>query len=158
MGHVISFTVYGKPEPQGSISGFKTKRGAYILTSANRNLKSFRQEVSVAALVARHNAGFMDLVFGKHEPIELIAAFYLHRPPSIPKKRSSHAVKPDLSKLVRSIEDSLTGIIYKDDAQIVCYNRIHKFYGEPERVELTVRAYVSEVSQKEVDRPVLGNE
>ncbi len=30
-----------------------------------------------------------------------------------------HAVKPDLTKLVRSTEDALTGIIWRDDAQVI---------------------------------------
>lgn len=138
----IKITVYVKPQPQGSVRAFMPKGwDRPILTSDNKELKTFRQEVSKAALVARQAAGFNDLLFGKHEPVEVSFAFYFMRPPSVPKKRACHVVKPDLSKLVRAAEDSLTGIIYQDDSQIVSYGRTEKHYGMPERVELTVREY-----------------
>ena len=37
--------------------------------------------------------------------------------------------KPDATKLLRSTEDALTGILWKDDAQIWCQN-VTKTYGE----------------------------
>lgn len=141
----ISFTVYCKPEPQGSIRAFMPKGWKRpVLTSDNKDLKSFRQEVSKTALLAAQQYkcaySFDELPFPKHQPVEMTVAFYFQRPPSIPKKRTCHVVKPDLSKLLRAAEDSLTGIIYADDAQIV---RIHteKHYGAPERVCLEVKYY-----------------
>lgn len=126
---MISFVAYCHPEPQGSVRAFMPKGWKRpILTSDNKGLKSFRQEVSKAALLARQEAGFTDLVFGKHEPVVMTVSFYFRRPPSIPKKRKLHVVKPDLSKLVRAAEDSLTGIIYADDAQIVSIQAT-KHYG-----------------------------
>jgi Holliday junction resolvase RusA-like endonuclease len=38
--------------------------------------------------------------------------------------------KPDLSNLVKFVEDCLNGVIWQDDAQIVSYQRMHKFYSE----------------------------
>ena len=141
MSRTISLTVYCKPQPQGSARMVPVKGYARpFITSDNKGLKSFRQEVSKAALLARQEAGAIDVIFGKHEPVEMVATFYFLRPPSIPKKRIRHVVKPDVSKLVRSAEDSLTGIIYADDAQIVKI-RAEKHYGAPERVELTVREF-----------------
>lgn len=135
----ISFTVYCKPQPQGSIRAFMPKGFTRpVLTSDNKGLKSFRQEVSQAALVARQESGAADLIFGKHQPVEACFVFYFQRPPSIPKKRVQHVVKPDLSKLVRAAEDSLTGIIFHDDSQIVSYGKTRKEYGLPERVEIAV--------------------
>lgn len=137
----ISFTVYCHPEPQGSSRAFTPKGWKRpIITSANPDLKSFRQEVSKAAMVARQQAGVNDLIFGKHEPVEVRFAFYFMRPPSAPKKRTCHVVRPDADKLCRSCFDALTGIIWADDSQVV---RIYaeKHYGMPERVELTVTEY-----------------
>src|SRR5690349_2337829 len=111
--------------------------GRAVLTSTNTKLKSFRQEVSSAALVARQAAGFTDVIFGKHEPVTIFMRFVLQKPPSVAKKREKHVVKPDLSKLLRATEDALTGIIYADDAQIIGAN-IGKEYGSPERVEIEV--------------------
>lgn len=46
-------------------------------------------------------------------------------------------VKPDIDKLSRAILDSCTGVIWKDDAQVV--NKwVRKMYGEPARCEVRV--------------------
>jgi Holliday junction resolvase RusA-like endonuclease len=136
----VSFTVYCRPQPQGSIRAFMPKGAKHpVLTSDNKELKSFRQEVSKVAMLVRNEAKAPGgLIFGKHEPVDLSATFYFQKPESVAKKRRHHVVKPDASKLVRSIEDSLTGIIFHDDAQIVSYSRISKQYGMPERVEIKV--------------------
>lgn len=137
----FTLTVYCKPQPQGSSRAFIPKGwNRAVITSDNKGLKTFRQEASKAALVARQAAGFNDLIFGKHVPVEASFVFYFQRPPSVPKKRTEHVVKPDLSKLVRAAEDSLTGIVFHDDSQIVSYGNTRKEYGLPERAEITVRA------------------
>jgi crossover junction endodeoxyribonuclease RusA len=138
----ITIICYSRPEPQGSSRAFTPKGwNRPVITSANKGLKSFRQELSKAAIVAMKDAGLSELLFGKHEPVEVGLKFYFQRPPSVPKKRTQHVVKPDLDKLIRSTCDALTGIIYQDDSQIVKYLDPEKFYGVPERVELTVREY-----------------
>jgi Holliday junction resolvase RusA-like endonuclease len=52
-----------------------------------------------------------------------------------------HAVKPDATKLWRSTEDALTGVIWVDDAQVVD-QRVTKTYadGEPGATILVWRA------------------
>ncbi len=89
--------------------------------------------------MAMQQAGFADLLLHKHAPCEMSAKFYFNRPPSIPKKRTAHVVKPDADKLVRAVTDSMTGIVFADDAQVV---RViaEKHYGSPERTEITVKA------------------
>jgi Holliday junction resolvase RusA-like endonuclease len=107
-----------------------------VLTSTNKQLKSFRQEVASAALLTVQGQGQV-MPFGKHVPVIMRVWFYLAKPESCPKKRALPVVKPDLSKLVRAAEDALTGIIYHDDAQIVQIEA-YKFYELPERVEIEV--------------------
>lgn len=137
----ITIICYSRPEPQGSSRAFTPKGwNRPVITSANKGLKSFRQELSKAAIVAMKDAGLSDLLFGKHEPVDISAAFYFQRPPSIPKKRTCHVVKPDGDKLCRAVFDALTGIVFQDDSQVV-QHKSTKFYGVPERVELTVREY-----------------
>ncbi len=131
----ISFKVYVNPVPQGSMKAFFIGGHARV-TSDNKKLKPYRQEVAGAAMVEGRNAGFFA---GKHVPVIVSYSFYVERPPSIPKKRTRLVVKPDLDKLIRSTTDALTGILYADDAQIVGYERTGKFYGSPARVEITVR-------------------
>jgi len=52
-------------------------------------------------------------------PVFVEIVFYLPRPKSMPKGRIRPTIMPDLDKLARSTLDALTGIAYKDDAQVV---------------------------------------
>lgn len=138
----ISFTVYCTPQPQGSSKGFIVRRPngkqGVAITSDNSRLKPFRHQVAqVAALKMRQNE--KDLPFGaRHVPVMLTLVFYLEKPHSAPKKRKFPVVKPDSDKLARSCLDSLAGIIYADDAQVVSVQST-KLYGSPERVEITAQ-------------------
>lgn len=134
--NTLLFVVYAKPVPQGSSRAFVVK-GRAVVTSANKNLKPYRQELTQAALAAMDDYGILKPFAEKHAPVSITIDFYLERPASIPKKRIRPAVKPDLDKLIRSTIDSLTGIAYQDDAQVV---EVHatKVYGVPEKVVIKV--------------------
>jgi crossover junction endodeoxyribonuclease RusA len=144
MGDSISLVVYGTPAPQGSMKAFVIAGRARV-TSDNKKLNPYRQEVAGSALRARVEAGYSEVFAGKHVPVTASYKFFFERPPSIPRKRTHHVVKPDLDKLIRSTTDALTGILYADDAQIVGSLDTGKFYGSPARVEITV-AIVQEVT------------
>ena len=46
--------------------------------------------------------------------------FYLDRPSSVSKgKRPYPIVPPDTDKLLRAVGDSLSGVVYEDDSQII---------------------------------------
>jgi len=131
----LYFTVYCKPEPQGSTRAFMRKGMKFpVVTSDNKNLKSFRQEVSLAAIAAMKQSGYSPI--SRKIPVRLEAKFFFLRPASKSKK-AEMTVKPDLDKVARSVADSLTGICYEDDSQIASAS-LSKEYGEPERVEISV--------------------
>lgn len=135
----VSFTVYGKPEPQGSTRAFIPKGWTRpVITSTNKALKPYRQQVASVALEFCQKQLNRLIPFGKHERVEMELTFYFLRPPSVPKKRTGHVVKPDIDKLIRSVSDSLTGIVYQDDAQVAAVSAM-KLYGSPERTEIIVR-------------------
>lgn len=129
----ISFTVYGKPEPQGSMRAFVIK-GRPIVTSSNKNLKSWRQQVATAALVARDDVQGPSAAIWEGA-VNVMVNFYFDKPKSV--KRTYMTTRPDLDKLVRSVNDALTGIIFKDDSQVVACAAF-KFYGSPARAEIQV--------------------
>lgn len=131
---MIAFTVYAKAQPQGSSRAFMIK-GRPIITTTNKNLKPYRQELTHTAIAAMEGKEMP--YAGKHVPVAVSMEFFLERPKSIPKKRVSMVVKPDMDKLIRSTADALTGIMYADDAQIVMLST-NKLYGTPERVEIRV--------------------
>ena len=107
-------------------------RGRPIITSANRNLKAWRD--IVASEAQRHAPP--SLIVG---PVRVRLWFRLPRPKTLPK-RIVHAIKrPDLDKLCRVL-DSLTGVIWKDDSQIVGIEA-HKWYEDgpnPSGVEIEI--------------------
>lgn len=131
----MTFTVYGTPRPQGSTRGFIPKGWKRpVITTDNTKLKPWRQEISGAAVALNVPR------FNRKTPLAMTLDFYFAKPRSVPKRRVYPTVRPDTDKLIRAILDSLTGILYVDDAQVVRFNRIGKHYGYPERVEITVEA------------------
>jgi Holliday junction resolvase RusA-like endonuclease len=137
----VAFTVYAKPQPQGSARAFRPKGWSRpVITTDNPKLKPYRQEVALTAMAAMESAApvFRDL------PVELTTRFYFERPKSLPKRILHKTQKPDGLKCARAVEDALKGIVYADDAQIVRHV-IEKHFGAPERTEITVRILDDEV-------------
>lgn len=143
----LSFSVLGVPAPQGSFRAAysqKSKR-AFVIQSCKRTMP-WRQEVAAKAEQAKDEQRALTF----EGPLKLTAYFFMPRPkghygkkglrdsaPLFPDK------KPDLSKLVRALEDAMTGIVYVDDAQIVFYD-VAKFYAGPENhpgVHVTVESF-----------------
>jgi len=54
-----------------------------------------------------------------------------------PSSPAFPVTKPDSLKLGRAVEDSLTGVVFRDDSQVV-EHRIAKRWGTPPRVEVAV--------------------
>ncbi len=135
----MKLTVIGIPVPQGSKSA-RVVNGRAIMTEGfgdkPRKLKEWRSVIGEHARLWLAENGMpapLDC------PVVLTATFYLPRPKSAPKRVIYPATKPDLSKLVRSIEDALSKIAYTDDARIVKLN-IEKLFAidSPPRVEIEV--------------------
>lgn len=133
----IEFTVLGVPSPQAPgttiIKGKSRFRGG-ISTS----LKFWRQRIAQEAQAAVIAQGW-ELATG---PLYLSCIFRLKRPQKLSEPKGRwHTKKPDLKNLVWAVEDSLTGIVYADDKQIVSYGEMHKRYaheGEQPGVDLEV--------------------
>jgi crossover junction endodeoxyribonuclease RusA len=108
----ISFDVLGRPAPQGSKKSIGNNR--FIETS--KFLPAWRAEVKRAAQHAVEVNGW-EPVSG---PVELEVMFYLERPATISAtKRPYPIVPPDIDKLLRAVGDSLTGVVYDDDSQVI---------------------------------------
>lgn len=137
----VRFTAFVKPEPQGSSRAFivKGKWGQAdraIITSDNKDLKTFRGEVTREAIRAIAAENLPRPMAEKHVPVSIELDFYFQKPPSVSKKRTEMVVRPDIDKCQRSCLDSCTGVLYEDDAQVVSIVA-RKHYGTPERVEIT---------------------
>lgn len=135
----LMFEIPGSPIGQGRPK-FSTINGhakAYD-PEKSRNYKAY---VRLLATQAMKDSGFT-MIEG---PCCLSIDAYFEVPKSKSKKFREAALsgleyptkKPDLSNIVKGIEDALNGLAYKDDALIV---RLHtvKLYSEIPRVEVTL--------------------
>ena len=71
-----------------------------------------------------------------------------------PKKRLElenklHHFKPDLSNLIKFVEDLANGIIYKDDSQISCITAC-KVYSQYPRTEFTISSLSKDYKPKDI--------
>ena len=145
---MINFQVYGKPEPAGSKRGFAFKRrnGSTGVAISDANPKSRDWKNAVTSAAMQHVGDEFPLLTG---PLSVEFLFYLVRPKGhFGSGKNSDAVKgsaptrpvgkPDVLKLARAVEDSLTGVVWRDDAQIVEEN-LAKHYGPRAGVFITIR-------------------
>jgi len=124
MSEPIVFTVYGQTLPKGSARAFIPKGWTRpVITSNTKGLKQWERTIAAAA----QGVASGRLIAG---PIRLQVAFYLDRPKSLPKRVVHHAKRPDLDKLIRSATDALTGVVWKDDAQVVRIIATKAYAGE----------------------------
>lgn len=135
-GRTFAFTVVGTAQSQGSKRAFwkAGMRHAVIVEDKQKETKAWRGNVAKAAIEQCGHLLGGRLIEG---PCRLFVTIFRPRPASA--KRSVHfpATKPDTVKLVRAIEDALTGVLYVDDSRIVDHV-LRKRFGVPARVEIEV--------------------
>lgn len=129
----ITITAYGIPGPQGSkaYKGHRvsraTGRRVAVLVESSKKVKPWREEVEAAAIAATAAINGWQKLDG---PLVAEVFFTLPKPTSAPKRRRTWPTKyPDLSKLLRSTEDALTTAgVWADDARVIGYRRLWKFF------------------------------
>lgn len=134
-----SFTVFGKAESGGSKT--YTPNARTKVRDSNDNVHAWKQEIGIVAGTLRRGKPPYE------GPLYLKVVFYRKRPKwhtgvhgikkSAPKFPDT---KPDTTKLIRPLEDALTGILWNDDAQVVRQYAEKRWVGagEEERVEVEV--------------------
>lgn len=124
MSEPVRISVRGIPRPQGSHRAFVVRGRAHI-TDSNKGLKAWRDVVAFCA----QTAAPPKLMDG---PVSVHIDFVLPRPKSLPKKIPDwwHIKKPDVDKLTRAVLDALTGVVFRDDSQVVEV-LARKSYGTP---------------------------
>jgi Holliday junction resolvase RusA-like endonuclease len=131
----IKFTVIGCPQPQGSTKAFIPKGwNRAIITTANSKNKPWRQEVAGMAASYMEERS-LDLL--EELPIQVNVEFFFEKPKSTKKTVMHKITKPDIDKLARSVLDALTGVVFKDDSQVVRCT-LGKSFGSPARAEIEV--------------------
>ena len=158
---MIEFTVLGRAQPAGSKKAFALKRGGQYtgrvaVADANPNARAWKQEVAGEARRVMFGNALLDCA------VRLQVTFWVKRPqghfgakglrhsaPSFPTTR------PDLTKLVRGLEDALTGVVWRDDS--ICVEHwLQKRYGEPERLEVRIMQLDPILADPAFDKPMQG--
>lgn len=136
----VSFTIPG--EPQGKGRPRFSRAGPYVRTYTPDKTAAYENLVKL-----EYQRQCKDSRFADDEYLDMrIFAFY-----GIPKSASKKKTrlmkagvirptkKPDMDNVVKVIADSLNGVAYKDDTQIVDA-MVRKFYADVPRVQVTIQS------------------
>jgi len=128
--------------------------GHAMVKQDNSRTMPWRQEVArTARFVAARTPG----AWPTDAPVRLEVAFYLARPQGHygakgmrGAARLHPSTKPDIDKLVRSLEDALSGIVYHDDAQVVELqaSKLYALRTDPPRAVVTVTVLERTVGER----------
>ena len=140
----ISFFVAGIPQPAGSKRGFYNRKiNRVIITDDNPKSRDWKTSVAQVASEAVNGMGPLTV------PLKARFDFVFPRPKGHYRSGKNAntlrdsapqfpGVRPDTTKCIRGFEDALTGIVWKDDAQIVTQIAT-KRYGPIPGCTITVR-------------------
>lgn len=116
---MVSFAVPGRPIPQGSLASFRHRTTGQIVTPQKVRVREYRDRIAWAAKATGMAC--------TDEPVRVRAVFGFARPKShrltsgklTKRAPTSHASRPDLDKLARSLLDAISGgILIYDDSQV----------------------------------------
>jgi|TARA_R110000868_G_scaffold22189_1_gene91115 Holliday junction resolvase RusA-like endonuclease len=119
MSFMITFKV--DADPVGKQRARYAKRGNFVQTYTPDKTRNYETLIKAAAIEA----------MGASEPLETPINLYLYIRAPIPKSLSKKRLeaclnglekpikKPDASNVLKSVEDAMNGVVYKDDSQIV---------------------------------------
>ena len=136
---VIRFTA--NVVPHGKERARQALRGGYVHSYTPKKTVEFEQAIGMACQAACRGVKMPD-----NAALSMEAIFYMPIPKSTPKRLRErlateqvfHTKKPDASNVLKSVEDAVIGIAYRDDAQLACV-RAEKVYSENPRVEVTIK-------------------
>jgi len=138
MTFIVSFKVDGNPV--GKQRARYAKRGSYVTAYTPEKTRTYETLIKESAKQA----------MGSSEPLETPVTLYLYIRVPIPKSHSKKKVeaclngldqpikKPDASNILKSVEDGMNGIVYKDDSQIINLH-VTKVYSTLAGVDICVK-------------------
>jgi Holliday junction resolvase RusA-like endonuclease len=135
---MVTFKVDGNPV--GKQRARYVKRGNFVQTYTPEKTRTYESLIKEAAIEA----------MGSSEPLETPVTLYLYirvpMPKSYSKKRIEACLngseqptkKPDASNILKSVEDGMNSVVYKDDSQIVNIH-VTKVYSSEAGVDICVK-------------------
>ena len=132
----IKFTVYGEPVAQGRPRF--ARMGNNVKTYDPEKSVNYKEIVRAEALKVRPQKPLAGA-------ISLVILIYRSIPKSFSKKRTIQAqegyirpiTRPDIDNIVKGIKDSLKGVIWKDDSQVITLTA-KKYYSDVPRIEVAI--------------------
>ena len=119
MTFMVTFKV--DANPVGKQRARYAKRGNHVMAYTPDKTRNYETLIKAAAIEA----------MGASEPLETPINLYLYIRAPIPKSLSKKRLeaclnglekpikKPDASNVLKSVEDAMNGVVYKDDSQII---------------------------------------
>lgn len=130
---LLDVFVPGTPRPQGSKKSFGRGR----MVEVSEHVGPWRERVALFA----HNAWAHQPLIERLVPVKTVLEFVMPRPASAPKRSTPSMIRqPDCDKLLRAVDDALTGVIWIDDAQVVNSHQVKRYaeIGETAGVRIRV--------------------
>ena len=119
------------------------RRGKFVQTYDPPKSKKFKQDLAELAKEVLQEQPFFA---GKHIPIEVDLKFYIPLLKSFTNTKRERALKgdlrpptrPDIDNYIKGTLDSLNGLFWEDDGQIV---ELHagKYYSDSPRIEMEIK-------------------
>jgi len=135
--HELEMEVRGVPVPQGSMRAFVIGGKARLTHNKAKELNDWRSTVQ---FTAQRHVEKEDWTMTKNDWFELGVHFRIPRPASVSvKKRPRPNVNPDIDKLLRAVLDSLTGVVYLDDSQVVSVHVSKEYANEAQFIGAVIR-------------------
>jgi Holliday junction resolvase RusA-like endonuclease len=138
MTFMVTFTVDGTPV--GKQRARYARRGNHVMAYTPEKTRTYESLIKEKAIEA----------MGSSEPLETPVTLYLYirvpMPKSYSKKRIEACLngseqpirKPDSSNILKSVEDGMNSVVYKDDSQIVNIH-VTKVYSSQAGVDVCVK-------------------
>jgi Holliday junction resolvase RusA-like endonuclease len=138
MTFIVTFNVEGNPV--GKQRARYAKRGNFVQAYTPEKTRSYEALIKDAARQAMGSSSPLDT------PVSLYLYIRVQIPASATKKRlqaiasgdEKPTKKPDASNILKSVEDGMNGVVYKDDSQIVNIH-VTKVYSSQAGVDICVK-------------------
>ncbi len=133
----IKFKIYGPVQAQqrprfsrhnGQVRTYDDKRSKSYKAHVQKSVAPYAPEEPIESAIELHIDVYHQLQKSGSKQLKADKLAHRVRP----------TVKPDVDNLAKGIKDALTGMIWRDDAQVVSLT-VRKFYAVDPRAEITIR-------------------
>lgn len=144
----LTIVVPGIPVPQGSLRAF-SRNGKAWASSDNPRTRPWKAAVTSEAARVVAAAQLTNPAYDRR-PVAVAITFRFPRPRGhygkrglLPSAPAQMTTMPDIDKLVRAVLDALTGIVWRDDAQVVVLDIRKAYQRDGEDLATTIDVWVA---------------